>query len=246
MVSEVSKNKIKWLRSLRLKKNRDDEGLFILEGEKMVLEAIEQRPDLIHTVIAEKNHLLSSTPASAELFFAGKDQLEQISELKTPNKLIAVLKKPEFSSIPSGGLRLVLCDIQDPGNMGTILRIADWFGISEIICSKGTVDCYNEKVLQACMGSILRVPVRYTDLSDFLSRQTEDIYAADLQGENIYKSTDLRPGLIMMGNEGRGIPKDLEHFISRKLFIPRVGGAESLNVAVATGIILSEFRRQQS
>jgi TrmH family RNA methyltransferase len=245
-VSELSKNKIKWIQSLRQKKHRDEEGLFILEGEKMVLEALEQRPDLIHTVVALSNYSHRLLGADTDIITATDDQLAQVSELHTPNKLLAVLNKPESGRFVEKGLRLVLCDVQDPGNLGTILRTADWFGLTEVICSRNTVDCFNEKALQSSMGSILRVNVHYTDLKSFLVNRTDTIFAADMVGENIYTASNLREGYLLMGNEGKGIPSDLDGFIHRRISIPKFGSAESLNVGVATGVILSEFARRMS
>jgi TrmH family RNA methyltransferase len=244
-VSELSKNKIKWLRSLSLKKNRDEEGLFILEGEKMVSEAIAQRPDLIQMVAHVESYKLPVSSLNCEIHTISEKELEQLSELRTPNKVLAVLRKPKLNPINQSGLIIALSDVQDPGNLGTILRIADWYGISDVVCSMNTVDCFNQKVLQSCMGAILRINISYVDLKSFLSTSKSTIYGALLEGENIYGINSLPDGILLMGNEGKGISDELIPLITSKISIPRFGQAESLNVSVATGILVSEFFRKK-
>jgi len=235
----LSKNKIKWIRSLQRKKNRDIEQLFIVEGEKMVRELIEQHSEQIECVISTDTDFSFNGLS----YHASKKSMEEISSLKTPNKLLAVVKIIKDKQIDAQFI-LALDDIQDPGNMGTILRIADWFGVDKIICSKNTVDIYNSKVVQASMGSIFRIPTEYCQLEDYLSKIELPIYGALLDGENIYTKTLERKGVIILGNEGSGISESVQEFIQEAINIPRFGQAESLNVAIAGSIILSEFSRR--
>lgn len=242
-VSEISKNKIKWLRSLQLKKIRDEEGLFVLEGEKMVEEALGSFPEQIHTLIYTADFKSQHALPSNDSFLVSQLNLGQASGLKTPNKALAVLKKASYSLPDKNQLILALDDVQDPGNMGTILRICDWYGINHIVCSPNTVDLYNPKVVQSSMGAIFRVCVHYTDLRTFLTNYPHPVYGALLDGKNIYQSTLAKKGIILLGNEGKGISSSIQELISHKITIPRFGAAESLNVSVAAGIIVSEFMR---
>ena len=241
-MSGLSKNKIKWIRSLHLKKNRDELGLFLVEGEKMVGEALSEFPEMIDYVYATAQFQLPSY--SKEIEVITEDELAQISSLKTPNKALAILCKPK-TSVPTltSGLILVLDGVQDPGNMGTILRTADWFGVTTIVCSEDTADIFNPKVIQASMGSVLRMNVVYTTLETFLSTCDLPIYGALLEGENVYHTVLKKTGVLVMGNEGKGIRPGVRAFINTPIHIPGFGKAESLNVAVATGVLLSEFVR---
>lgn len=246
MLTELSINKIKWIRSLHDKKSRDSEGLYLIEGEKMVEEALSTRPELVHTLI-ELNGIRQPDLAFQGAYFSCTEkQLNQVSTLKTPNKLLAVVRKPLEQTVDLSGLVLALDGIQDPGNLGTIMRIADWFGIRQIICSNDTVDCYNPKVVQASMGAVLRVSINYSDLEEVLSNYTGEIYGAFLEGNSIYKEQLNQTGIIVLGNEGNGIRKEVSQFITDKIHIPSFGGAESLNVSVAAGIIVSEFKRRSN
>jgi RNA methyltransferase, TrmH family len=238
-VSELSKNKIKWIRSLQEKKYREAEGRFVVEGEKMVREALDLIPERVELVV----HLHEFYPGelSCETLACNERELKQISFLQTPNKMLAVLKKG-MNPLTQKGLVLALDGIQDPGNLGTIIRTADWFGLESIVCSTDTVDCYNPKVIQASMGSIYRVNLHYTDLHSFLSDSEKPIYGALLEGKNIYQMDLSNDGILLMGNEGKGIRPELISHIKVPITIPRFGMAESLNVAVATAILLSEFR----
>jgi RNA methyltransferase, TrmH family len=244
MLTELSINKIKWIRSLHDKKSRDSEGLYLIEGEKMVEEALSTRPELIHTLIELNGVRQPDLAFQGAYYSCTEKQLNQVSTLKTPNKLLAVVRKPLDQTIDLSGLVLALDGIQDPGNLGTIMRIADWFGIRQIICSNDTVDCYNPKVVQASMGAVLRVSINYSDLEEVLSNYTGKIYGAFLEGNSIYKEQLNQTGIIVLGNEGNGIRKEVSQFITDKIHIPSFGGAESLNVSVAAGIIVSEFRRR--
>lgn len=235
----LSKNKIKWIRSLRLKKNRDVENLFVIEGEKMVLELIEQWPDHVEFICGTISNLTTNQP----YYLTDEKTMKEISSLKTPNKLLAVVKKPRPTLERKESFIVVLDDVQDPGNMGTILRTCDWYNVDKIVCSKNTVDIFNTKVIQSSMGSLFRIPVVYCDLNEYLQQSKLTIYGALLEGKNIYQQQLERNGIIVMGNEGQGISQEIQKHITESLHIPRFGGAESLNVSIATGIILSEFCR---
>lgn len=241
-MSELSKNKIKWIRSLQEKKFREAEEKFVVEGEKMVLEALELIPERVELIV----HLHEFDPGevACEKLSCTARELKQISSFQTPNKMLAVLRK-ERSIIKTDGLVLALDGIQDPGNMGTIIRTADWFGVETILCSTDTVDCYNPKVIQASMGSIYRVKVHYTDLKTFISDTKKPIYGALLNGKNVYETQLATDGILLMGNEGKGIRPELINCISVPLTIPRFGQAESLNVSTATAILLSEFKKNK-
>lgn len=244
-MSGLSKNKIKWIRSLHQKKFRDEEGLFLVEGEKMVGEAISHFPESLVFIGYTKDFKQPLLDSYIDQIEISNAELGQISTLKTPNKVFAILKKPEHS-LPffSNQLILALDSIQDPGNLGTIMRIADWYGINEIVCSHQTVDCFNPKVVQSSMGAIFRIHVHYTDLKKWLCDQNTNIYGALLEGENIYEIEDLPSGVLLLGNEGNGISVDLMECITHPISIPRFGKAESLNVSVAAGILVSEFARK--
>jgi TrmH family RNA methyltransferase len=241
----VSKSQLKYIQSLGQKKYRDEAGLFVAEGPKLVKELIQSKNVELTQIFAlnewigENKDLLKSVNVTA----IDETELERMSQLKTPNKVLAIAKK--FEEKEPGikeGISLVLDTIQDPGNLGTIIRIADWFGISQIICSRDCADLYNSKVVQATMGSISRVNVFYTDLPVWLKGQLGvRIYATMLEGKDVTKMRSIKEGLIIIGNESTGIDQEVLPYSNEKISVPRKGGAESLNVAVATGIILSHL-----
>ncbi|WP_294679407.1 RNA methyltransferase [uncultured Fluviicola sp.] len=237
----LSKAKQKWIRSLQLKKNRDQEMLFVVEGEKSVLEGLSAFASHLEIIVSlETFSLQIPSQFHPKTVTVTTKELEQISELKTPNKCIAVFKRPDYALL-TDQFTIALDGIQDPGNMGTILRLADWFGVKQIVCSKDTVDCYNSKVIQASMGAIYRIPVHYTDLASYLKNSTQQKYGAMLNGKN-YKSIDYpKDGILIMGNEGKGVRPEIEALIDFPVTIPRFGEAESLNVATATAILLAEI-----
>ena len=241
-MEKISKNKIKFLRALRLKKNRDKEQMFLVEGEKMVKEALQFSSQIVLEVFVEKNLEISWLDGFENIYEITKTEIEQISGLKTPNKCLAILKFPQIEA-KNKKFTLVLDQIQDPGNLGTIIRLADWFGIDDLVCSKDTADCFNPKVIQATMGSIYRTQLRYLDLESYLNNETRPKYGALLEGENVYGKKLEKEAILIMGNEGNGISEAVQKHIQEKLTIPRFGAAESLNVANATGILLSEFFR---
>ena len=240
----VSRSQLKYIQSLGQKKYRDEEGVFVAEGPKLVKELIESHVELtqvyaLNEWIEENKDLLKSVNVTA----INETELERTSQLKTPNKVIAIVKKFEVNEPRiTERISLVLDTIRDPGNLGTIIRIADWFGISQIICSTDCADMYNSKVVQATMGSIARVNVFYTDLPAWLKQRSDvRIYAAMLEGKDVTKMSTIKEGLIIIGNESTGIDKEVLQYSNEKISIPRKGSAESLNAAVATGIILSHL-----
>jgi TrmH family RNA methyltransferase len=241
-VDNLSKNKIKEIRSLQQKKFRDELGLFVIEGIKMVEEAVLHFPELIDCFIHTSDYSPTFTNSSFTTFKVDAKTLGQCSSFKTPNHALIVVKKQTPNS-PTNDFSLAIDGVQDPGNFGTILRLADWFGIDQIICSKETVDVYNPKVVQASMGAILRIKVHYLSLQEFFQRTKPTIYGALLEGKNVYTENLDRKGILLMGNEGNGISQELIPYITNPISIPRFGQAESLNVSVATGILLSEFSR---
>ena len=239
----VSKNQIKLISSLQQKKQRIAHQLFIAEGIKVIQELLDASFELEHLYTTQND--FESVSNNLKTFVSDAD-LKKISALATPNTCLAVFKIPKEKKIVESGLIVALDTIRDPGNLGTILRLCDWFGIQQLICSKETVDIYNPKVVQATMGSIARVNVSYVDLNDFLTTTSVPVFGTFMNGDNIYKVSLPQEGVIVMGNEANGISSELEKIIKNRLTIPRFGAiqkTESLNVATATAIVLSEFRR---
>ena len=246
----LSKSQINLLKSLQHKKFRLDHGVFLVEGHKSISEFINSAYQVVtiyHTTAFDPKVLNLSQKIN--LCEISVTELEKISSLKTPQDVIAQIKIPQWPALHhsqlQGKFSLVLDGIQDPGNMGTIIRIADWFGIDHIICSDDTVDVYNPKVVQACMGSLARVKVYYTLLADFLAGVKLPAFGALLNGDNIYTTDFGHEGLIIMGNEGNGLRPEVQQLVTQAVTIPRIGGAESLNVAIATALFCSEISRKK-
>lgn len=240
----LSKSQIKYIQSLGHKKFRDETGLFIAEGPKTVLELISEMPQNIVTVYAVEKWINENIKLKGNLDFVKIDEaeLERISQLPAPNQVVVIVKKFNITSFDTKGqLTIALDTIQDPGNLGTIIRIADWFGIRQIVASHESADIYNSKVVQATMGSIARVSVMYTDLKEWLIKQNVRIMAAALDGKNINEIGKITEGVLVIGNESKGIGTDIMKLATEKITIPKAGKAESLNAAVATGIILSRI-----
>jgi TrmH family RNA methyltransferase len=241
----LGKSKIKYIQSLGQKKPRDIENLFIAEGPKIVAELLSAGKGPIHEVYAVKEWIEQQKALlkNIEAVEVTADELGKISQLTTPNQVLAVVLKADIPSIDTKGtLSLVLDGIQDPGNLGTIIRIADWFGITQVICSKDCADLYNPKVVQSTMGSIVRTKVLYTDLYEWLSLQRPvPVYAAALKGQELSTIKKPEQGILIIGNESKGISPVLIEMADQKITIARKGKAESLNAAVATGIILSHL-----
>ena len=239
----LSKNQIKLITSLQQKKYRFANQLFFAEGIKVIQELLASNFELVH-LYSTKNDFEEVSNFNKTVIL--ESELKKITALTTPNSCLAVFKIAAEKPIIESGLILALDSIRDPGNLGTILRLCDWFGINQIICSNETVDIYNPKVVQATMGSIARVNVNYIDLNAFVFQSKMPVYGTFMDGENIYKSELPQEGIIIMGNEANGISPELEKLVKNKITIPRFGilqKTESLNVANATAIILSEFRR---
>ena len=244
----ISKNQLKYIRQLEQKKYRRREGLFVAEGTKVVGDLLQRyRPEAVFATADWQ------APAGITPQLVTDDELRRISFLQHPQQVLALFPLPSVNSLPSSvnsELSLALDGVQDPGNLGTIIRIADWFGISTIICSEDTVDAWNPKVVQATMGSIARVNIIYINLPEFLDSLPADfpVYGTFLDGENIYTQELTHEGLIIMGNEGNGISDAVRAKVNRRLLIPdfhQGETADSLNVAIATAITCSEFRRRQ-
>jgi RNA methyltransferase, TrmH family len=252
----LSKSKLKLYRLLQQKKYRDKEGLYIVEGKKMVHDAIKLVPHLITEIICT-DQIAKQLPYTVRNITTVTEYslIEQISSLKTPQETIAILKKPtqlEPLAETLTGLCLVLEDINDPGNMGTIIRLADWFGVESIVCSADCVDCYNPKVVQATMGGIFSITLYTTNLVNFLETALQNnitIYGTTIDGENLFQEKLSLPAMVIMGNESTGISENLKLLLTKKLLIPPFSvhehSSESLNVSTATAITLSEFRRQE-
>ena len=245
----LSKTQVKYIQSLSHKKFRDEEGVFIAEGPKIVEELLSEKPSAVRHIYAlgnwmgaNKNLVKKIVPECLSLI--SETELEKISNLNTPNQVFAILDKlPVAEDIDcKTQLIIALNGIQDPGNMGTIIRIADWFGIKHIICSKDCADVYNPKVVQSTMGSIVRVNIMYVDLEVFFNKQKNiEILAAALEGIPVQKMKGEKNGILLIGNESKGISDELFRMATKKITIPQIGKAESLNAAIATGIILSHL-----
>ena len=237
----ITKAEVKYIKSLQNKKERTFSQKFVIEGEKIVNEALIFGSEVLEHIYATSNYIEQiEIPTSINATIITPHELEKISTLTTPNKAIAICKQ-QISIKRKSNLILALDHVQDPGNLGTIIRLADWFGISEIICSENTVDCYNPKVIQSTMGAIFRVNVSYQNLADYLEKTTLPIYGALLNGENVFTTEFNEKGIILLGNEGNGISEILKQFITNKITIPKYGEAESLNVAMAASIIVGAY-----
>jgi TrmH family RNA methyltransferase len=253
----ISKNKARFIVSLQKKKVRDEEGLFIIEGDKLVKEFLSAKVP-VKTLVAKKEFIGSLSPLMKECIEETEDasyeELKQISTLKTPHNALAVVHIPERIMIPDELLNdicVALDFVQDPGNLGTIIRAAAWFGIKNIVCSDDCVDVYNPKVVQATMGAILHVSVYYSDLRAIAARAAAKnipVYGALLAGESIYNDNLGSKGLIILGNESKGISDELMPYVTHKIMIPGAArskpGIDSLNVGMAASVIFSEFLRQ--
>ncbi|MDE5676575.1 RNA methyltransferase [Phocaeicola sp.] len=249
----LSKNKIKYIRALELKKNRREEQAFVAEGHKLVGDLLGYFPCKL---LLATSHWLDANPtvAADEIIEVTQDELTRASLQKTPQEVLAVFSQPVYDLNPEvlkNSLCLALDDVQDPGNLGTIIRLADWFGIEHIFCSAGTADVYNPKTVQATMGALARVKVHYCSLPQLI-RELDGIpvYGTFLNGNTIYSEPLSAHGLIVMGNEGKGVSPEVEKLVNKKLYIPNYPQeritSESLNVAIATAVVCAEFRRRLS
>ena len=236
----LSKNQIKLIQSLTRKKKRDELSLFVAEGEKLVSDLLPH---------FECRHLFSTTSNYPKAVQVNELEMKKITHLSTPSSVLAVFeqKKSDYDTGEvSKSLSIALDDIQDPGNLGTIIRVADWFGIAYVFCSTACADVYNSKTVKATMGALSRVKVVYVDLPTLLKGVSCPVFGTFMDGENIYQEKLPKQGVIVLGNEGQGISSDVEKQVTKRLSIPSFGdkSSESLNVAMATGIVCSEFRRR--
>lgn len=238
----VGKSQIKLIKSLQQKKIRSQQQLFVVEGKKTVEELINSHVET-YKVYTTNDQFATEYAEISELISA--DDLKKISSLATPNGYLGVFKIPQSKKIDFDDWIVVLDFVQDPGNLGTIIRLCDWFGVNNLVCSTDTVDCYNPKVLQATMGSIARINMVYANLSEFLKGADLPIYGAFMEGETVYTAELPKKGILVMGNEANGVSQEVLSLINQKISIPQFGNktTESLNVATATAILLNEIRR---
>ncbi len=239
----VVKSQIKFIKSLQQKKCRIQNGMFVAEGIKIVQELLNSNIKA-HRIYCTDLEILDDITDNVQQ--VSESDLKKMSSLKTPSAILGVFYIPKQGEIDCTDWVVALDDIRDPGNLGTIIRLCDWFGIHSLVCSPYTVDCYNPKVLQATMGSIARINIVYTDISDFIKRSKMPVYGAFMDGLNIYSENLQKKGILIMGNEAKGISQELEVVTDKKVSIPQFGAnsTESLNVASATAIILNEIRRR--
>lgn len=241
----ISKNQLKLIRALGQKKQRKAHGLFLVEGEKNVLELVESSL-VVKQVYATAEFLAEHAKALSnyECIEATLDELTKASSLVSNNAAVAIVEIPSVVEPKAQGLMIALDGVSDPGNLGTIIRIADWYGIKQIVASSDCADPYNPKTIRATMGSFGRVTVSLLDLPSYLEKADIPVYGAFLEGESVHKTQFSPEGILLMGSESHGVRPAAEQFVTDKITIPAFGGAESLNVAMATGIILDNLRRQ--
>ena len=244
----LSKSQIGFIKSLHQKKYRKEHGIFIIEGIKSILEFLPSRFQ-IHTIcyLPQYQSLLPKLPSNIKLFEVNNAELEKISTLQAPQGILALVHIPKENSYTAADLKgtysLVLDGIQDPGNLGTIIRTADWFGFQHVVCSENTVEVFNPKTAQATMGSLSRVKVWYTDLEILLKETDIPVYGAMLDGQNLYSVKWGTEGIVLLGNEGQGVSDAVAALASQSITIPKAGAGESLNVAISAAIICSEISR---
>ncbi len=244
-MEKISLQKIKWIKSLHLKKNREKEKLVLVEGFKLVSELAIQYPMLVHSIYTNTQMDLDFEQRF-ECFACHSKEMERISQFNSASTLIGVFHEPSSHVFNPNERVLVLENIQDPGNLGTIIRTADWFGIKQIVCSEDTVNCFNSKVIQSSMGSAFRIPVFYENLDDFLPKLNSTIHGALLNGQNLTQVDPNEIKILIMGNEGKGISESLQKHINQAVTIPGYGLAESLNVSIATGIFLYHWSQSKT
>ncbi len=239
-MQRLTKNELHDLKSLHHKKGREEQGRYLIEGKKIVEEALNSALAEIDCLLHTASFDTSIIPDTINSFHVSPTEMQRISTLKSPQEVVAVCKIPH-SNPPNGKRILCLDGIQDPGNLGSILRIADWFGIPEVLLSKGSVDCYNPKTVQASMGSIFRTAIHYTDLEVFLQHTQLPVFGAVLEGTSIQDMDWQQEGILVIGSESTGISSSIIPLIRERITIPRFGNAESLNAAIACGILCAKW-----
>lgn len=248
----ISKSKIKLINSLKLRKYRKKHNLFIAEGQKIINDLIESG-NIASCIIASDNFFNKNIIANTEFILTDYNEIKKISNLKTASNSLAIFEIPNFNlnfkNIENE--LIIFCDsIQNPGNLGTIIRTADWFGIKNIVCTEDTVDAYNPKVVQASMGAIGRVNIHYVNANIFFNKLSNNstVFGTFLEGENIYNTELSKTGVIVVGNEGNGISEKVSKYVSKKIHIPNysqnINKSESLNASIATAIVCAEFKRR--
>jgi len=239
----LSKQHLKLIKSLAQKKIRHQKQLFVVEGEKAVLEFLNSDYELERLFVTKGSFPVNES----QTVYITPKELQKISFLKSPNVVLAIFKIPQAKALQGKGLTVILDAVRDPGNLGTIIRLCDWFGVSELVCSPTTVDVYNPKVIQATMGSLTRVNVHYKEVLEVLASSDRPILGTFMEGDNIYTSNLPQNGMIVLGNEANGISKAVSERVGQAISIPQFGSlgkTESLNVANAAAVVLSEFRRR--
>ena len=239
----ISKTQIKLINSLSQKKYRQKHGLFIAEGIKVIKEILASSYEV--TDIFSKTDVFSLLKPT-NLHLVAEKELKKISKLTTPQTALALVKIPPVKKVNLSGVVVALDGVRDPGNLGTIIRLCDWFGVEHLLCSPDTVDCYNPKVVQASMGSLTRVNIHYRNLPEVIEQTALPVFGTFMEGENVYQQSLPSEGILIMGNEANGIRDDVARMVTHRLSIPQFGAngaTESLNVATATAILLSEFKR---
>jgi len=242
----LTQEKIKWLKGLHLKKNRSQEKCFFVEGRKMLQEALEFAREQISCIVTMDAEISVESLETFDIFHCTQKQMSQISYLTTPSDYFIVLNQATVDQSAGNDKILLLDGIQDPGNLGTIIRTCDWFGVKKIICSPETVEQYNPKVIQATMGSIFRIQLFYTDLVDFVKNANLSFLLTGMNGESIHEKSEVLNNIngVVIGNEGRGISNALREYIKDEIAIPKIGNSDSLNAAVSAGIILSYWTKK--
>ena len=243
----LSKSQIKLITSLARKKYRKQHQLFVVEGIKSIHEFLKSEFKLEQLFSVEEGVF---NVDDSKFVLISESELKKVSFLSSPNKALAIFKIPKPEAIDTNQLIVALDNVNDPGNLGTIIRLCDWFGVTDLVCNLETVDCYNPKVVQASMGSLTRVNITYLDLETFLQEQSKgSVYGTFMEGENIYSTNVAENGILILGNEANGISNEIQQLVTEKISIPQFGTiqeTESLNVATATSILLSEFKRRKS
>ena len=242
-MEKLSQQKIKDIKKLQLKKHRNAEQMLYLEGETLIKELLDEFPQLVLTLVVTEDKASAYEHFNKELLFAPLDELEKLTQLKTPKKVNAIVKYPKNKPWKAGQKALLLDQIQDPGNLGTIIRTADWFGIQHIYCAPGTTDYLSPKVIHASMASAFRVQIHYQELAPLIKKYADQTYGTFMDGTDFEQIAPEQMQFLVLGHEGHGISDNLTALLKHRIGIPQKGAAESLNVAVAAGILLQHLSK---